>query len=292
MNTDDRDTDCRDTYYIDGKFVDDDAALISAKDITVLRGFGIFDFLTTYNKRPFFIKEHVARLENSARQIGLTLSHSNAEICDIVVQTIEKNPHHTESNVRIVYTGGISLDGVTPQDNGILMVMATPKHELPAWWYTNGAKIITIDIERFIPTCKSTNYLSAVFAQQKAHKTGAVEAVYKDRENRLLEGTTTNIFCFKGRTLITPPDNILAGITRGVVLDLAKDRYTLELRHIHSDELNQMDEVFITASTKEIVPVIQVDDFKIGNGKPGTKTCDVMELFKNYTHAYGQDKIA
>lgn len=281
-----------DTYYIDGTFVDDENALISAKDITVLRGYGVFDFLITYNKRPFFIEEHVARLENSAREIGLTLQHSNEEICNIVVQTIEKNPHHNESNVRIVYTGGISPDGVTPQGNGILMVMVTPKFELPQWWYTKGAKIITVDIERFIPTSKSTNYLSAVFAQQKAHKTGAVEAIYRDRENRLLEGTTTNLFCFKGNKLITPPDDILPGITRNVVMDLTKEHYELELRHINADELKEMDEVFITASNKEIVPVIQVDDLIIGNGKPGNKTCLVMELFKNYTHDYGQGKIS
>ena len=280
-----------DTYYIDGKFVDDENALISAKDITVLRGFGVFDFLITYNHRPFFIKEHVARLENSAREIGLTLQHSNEQICDIVVQTIEKNPHHTESNIRIVYTGGVSPDGVTPQGNGILMVMVTPKHELPTWWYTKGAKIITIDIERFIPTSKSTNYLSAVFAQQKAHKTGAVEAIYKDRENRLLEGTTTNLFCFKGNKLITPPDNILPGITRSVVLNLTKDHYEIELRHINADELKEMDEIFITASNKEIVPVIQMDEMVIGNGKPGDKTCSVMEMFKKYTQDYGQGKI-
>ncbi len=281
-----------DTYYIDGKFVDDDAALIPAKDITVLRGFGVFDFLITYNKRPFFVKEHVARLENSAKEIGLTLQHSNEQICEIVAQTIGKNPHHTESNIRIVYTGGISPDGVTPQGNGILMVMVTPKHELPAWWYTNGAKIITIDIERFIPTSKSTNYLSAVFAQQKAHKTGAVEAIYKDRENRLLEGTTTNLFCFKGNQLITPPDAILPGITRNVVMELTKDTYTQKLRHIDADELNEMDEIFITASNKEIVPVIQVDDLVIGNGRPGKNTKDIMEMFKTYTHAYGLGEIA
>lgn len=281
-----------DTYYIDGKFVDDDAALIPAKDITVLRGFGVFDFLITYNKRPFFVKEHVARLENSAKEIGLTLQHSNEQICEIVAQTIEKNPHHTESNIRIVYTGGISPDGVTPQGNGILMVMVTPKHELPAWWYTDGAKIITIDIERFIPTSKSTNYLSAVFAQQKAHKTGAVEAIYKDRENRLLEGTTTNLFCFKGNQLITPPDAILPGITRNVVMELTKDTYIQKLRHIDADELKEMDEIFITASNKEIVPVIQVDDLVIGNGKPGKNTQNVMEMFKTYTHAYGLGEIA
>ena len=213
-----------DTYYIDGKFVSEDEAVLSVKDITVLRGFGVFDFLITYNKRPFRLEKHVARLENSARHIGLKLNHSNKEICDIVMQTIEKNPGHKEENIRIVYTGGISSDGVTPQGNGILMVMATPKHEPPDWWYTKGTKIITVDMERFIPEAKSSNYLSAVFAQQKAHSQGAIEAVYKDKDNRLLEGTTTNLFAFKGTTLITPPAGILPGVTRGAVLELLEKK--------------------------------------------------------------------
>ena len=280
-----------DVYYIDGEFVTEDQAMIPAKDITVLRGFGVFDFLITYNKKPFFLEAHVARLENSAREIGLSLGHSNREICDIVIQTLEKNSHHTESNIRIVYSGGISPDGVTPQGNGILMVMVTPKYELPTWWYTDGAKIITVDMERFIPTSKSTNYLSAVFAQQKAHQTGAVEAIYKTPENHLLEGTTTNLFCFKGNTLITPPDGILPGITRSVVLDLLKDNYEIQLRHIREDELADMDEVFITASNKEVVPVIQVDDLVIKDGKPGRKTMDLLEKWADYTRAYGLGEL-
>jgi len=147
-----------DIYYIDGQFIEEDKATLSAKDITVLRGFGVFDFLITYNKRPFFLEAHVARLENSAREIGLTLQHTNTEICDIVLQTIEKNTHLDESNIRIVYTGGISPDGVTPQGNGKLMVMVTPKYVLPDWWYADGAAVITVAMERFIPESKSTNH--------------------------------------------------------------------------------------------------------------------------------------
>lgn len=280
-----------DTYYIDGEFVDDAHAMIPAKDITVLRGYGVFDFLITYNKRPFCLEAHVARLENSAREINLTLNHSNREICDIVIETLKRNPHHTESNVRIVYSGGISPDGVTPQGNGILMVMATPKYELPEWWYTDGAKIISVDMERFIPTSKSTNYLSAVFAQQKAHGQDAIEAIYKDPQGNLLEGTTTNLFCFKGNTLITPPDNILPGITRGVVLDMLKSQYDIQLRHIHADELPEMDEIFITASNKEIVPIIQVDDLVISGGKPGEKTKALLKAWADYTRAYGLGEV-
>ena len=280
-----------DIYYVDGEFVEEDKAMVPAKDITVLRGYGVFDFLITYSRRPFYLDAHVTRLENSAKAINLTLGHTHDEIADIVVKTLEKNPHHEESNIRIVYTGGISPDGVTPQGNGILMVMVTPKYQLPAWWYTDGAKVATVEMERFIPESKSTNYLSAVFAQSIAKAQGGIEAIYKDRQNRLLEGTTTNFFCFKGNSLITPPDVILPGISRGVILDLMKDKYDIELRHINADELPEMDEVFISASNKELVPIIQVDDLTIGDGKPGEKTKALLKTWADYTAAYGRNEI-
>ncbi len=280
-----------DTYYVNGEFVDDEAARVPAKDLTVLRGFGVFDFLITYNKRPFYLKEHVERLETSAKNIGMKLAHTNEEICKIVEETVKKNTHHDESNIRIVYTGGVSPDGVTPAGNGILMVMVTPKLMLPDFWYKDGASIITVDMERFIPTSKSTNYLSAVFALEQAHKTGAAEAVYVDRNQRVLEGTTTNIFAIKGSSIITPPDCILPGITRSVVLKLIPEDLKLEMRHIDFAELDQMDEIFITASNKEIVPVVKINDMIVGSGKPGDRTKQIMALFKSYTKDFGQGKI-
>ncbi len=280
-----------DIYYIDGKFVTDDKAVISVKELTVLRGFGVFDFLITYNKRPFYLKEHVQRLENSAKKIGLRLNHTNSEICSIVEETIHRNTHHDESNIRIVYTGGISSDGVTPEGNGILMVMVTPKLDLPDWWYTDGAKIITLDIERFIPGAKSTNYLTAVWALQLAHQQDAIESIYVDRNNLMREGTTTNFYFFKGNRLITTQTDILPGITRSVVLELVKGHFEVELKDIAKSELNTMEEVFISASNKEIVPIIQINNTPIGNGRPGANTRKVMQLFKDYTTAYGLGKV-
>lgn len=279
-----------DTYYVNGKFVDEDAARIPAKDLTVLRGYGVFDFLITYNRRPFYLKEHVERLENSAKDIGLKLSHTNEQICKIVQETIDKNTHHDESNIRLIYTGGVSPDAMTPAGNGILMVMVTPKRMLPDFWYSKGASIITVDMERFIPTSKSTNYLSAVFALEQAHKVGAAEAIYVDRNQRVLEGTTTNIFAIKGSSIITPPDGILPGITRSVVLKLIPEDLKLEMRHIDFKELDHMDEIFITASNKEIVPVVKVNDMAVGSGKPGKVTRQIMDLFRSYTKNFGQGK--
>lgn len=279
-----------DVYYIDGEFMEDGKATVSVKDIVVLRGFGVFDFLITYNKRPFKLKEHVARLENSARNIGLSIHLTNSEICSIVEETISRNTHHDESNVRIVYTGGISSDGVTPEGNGKLMVMVTPKHVLPEWWYTNGAKIITADIERFLPDAKSTSYLSAVYALQLANKADAIETLYVDRNQRVLEGTTSNFFFFKGDKLITAGEGILPGITRSVILKLVQGRFEVEIRDIDRSELTQMSEAFITASNKEVVPVIQVDDVIVGGGKPGERTKEIMRLFRETTTAFGQGK--
>ena len=264
---------------------------MSVKDIIVLRGFGVFDFLITYNKRPFHLKEHVQRLENSANKIGLTIRHTNDEICAVVEETIRRNPHHDESNIRIVYTGGISSDGVTPEGNGYLIVMVTPKHHLPDEWYTDGAKLVTAEIERFIPGAKSTNYLTAVWALERAKAMGAIESIYVDRNDCLLEGTTSNFFCYKGNKLITPKMDILPGITRGVLVDLLQGHYDLDIREIQRTELPSMEEVFISASNKEIVPIIKVDDIVIGDGRPGQRTQKVMQLFEDYTTAYGQGKV-
>jgi branched-chain amino acid aminotransferase len=281
-----------DTYYIDGQFVSDDKSLISAKDIVVLRGFGVFDFLITYNKRPFHLQEHVQRLENSARCIGLEIKHTNAQICEIVEETVRRNPHHTESAIRIVYTGGISSNGLSPEGRGILMVMVTPNIESPEAWYADGAKIITVDIERFIPASKSTCYLSAVHATQQAKEQDAIEAVYVDRHDRILEGTTTNFFFIKNKRLVTAHRDILPGITRSVILELVKDFYELETRDIYRSELHDMDEVLITASNKEVVPIVKVDDVQIGNGRVGENSRKIMQLFRDYTISYGRGETA
>ncbi|MBF0468241.1 MAG: aminotransferase class IV [Desulfamplus sp.] len=289
-----------DTYYIDGKFVDDADAKISVKDIIVLRAFGIFDYLITYNKRPFYLHEHIDRFEKSAKNIGLKLNHTHDEICDIVVETIKRNPHHGESAIRIVHSGGISSDSVTPENNGVLMVTAAPSIPYPAACYEDGASVVTVEMERFMPETKSTSYLCAVLAQQKAKESGAIEAVYVDRSDRVLEGTTSNIFCFRENTLITPYDAILCGITRDVVLKLVKEHYPVEIRHINMYQLMHMDEIFLTSSNKEVMPVVKINGSAVGTSKcpdagiskgPGRRTRHVMQLFREYTAKYGKGAV-
>lgn len=278
-------------YYVGGEYVDESDASISVKDLAILRGFGVFDFLRTYNRRPFHIEDHVTRFRNSAKLIGLTFKETDDEIAAIVQTTLDKNPEVEEANIRFLYTGGISSDGVSPEGNGKLIVMVTPKHELPSTWYSDGTKVVTVDAERYIPGSKSINYLGAVIAQQHAKKKGGIEAVYIDRHKRILEGTTTNIFFFKDGQVHTPVDAILHGITRSVILELMSEEYEIVQRDITLEEVSQFDEVIITASNKEVVPVVEINDTTIGNGKPGPFGKHVMTMFKDYTDKYGKGLI-
>ena len=274
-------------FYVDGQFVPSDEATIPINDLALLRGYGIFDFLKTYKGKPLFLGEHIERLQQSAGQIGLDLPWSRRELTNIVMQTLAKN-NLPESNIRMVVTGGSSPDFITPQGKPRLLVLVTPLAEQPAWWYTEGVKIITIDSERNIPTAKSIDYIPATIALKEARRQDAIEAVYVDRAGYVLEGTTSNLFLFSDSRLITPGRAILNGITRQVVLTLAEKSHTTEIRDIKANELYSAEEVFITGSNKEIVPVVKVDRTVVGNGKPGRHTRALMDAFVAYIHQKAQ----
>ncbi len=274
-------------FYVDGQFVPSDEATIPINDLALLRGYGIFDFLKTYRGKPLFLGEQIERLQQSAEQIGLDLPWSRRELTDIVMQTLDKN-NLPEANIRMVVTGGSSPDFITPQGKPRLLVLVTPLAQQPEWWYTEGVKIITIDSERNIPAAKSIDYIPATIALKKARRQDAIEAVYVDRAGYVLEGTTSNLFLFSDDRLVTPGRAILNGITRQAVLKLAENTTETEIRDIKSDELFTAEEVFITGSNKEIVPVVKVDQTTIGNGKPGRHTKALMEAFVAYTDEKAQ----
>jgi branched-chain amino acid aminotransferase len=268
--------------YLNGKYVPFDQACLPLNDLGLVRGYGVFDFLRTYNGVPFKLTEHVQRLQNSAKLIGLSLPWSTAEIAEITQNTLTHN-HLPEANIRIVVTGGASADFITPLGQPSLMVIVTPVSQYPQEYYEQGIKVITVPIERFIPKAKSLNYISAIGALQQAKQTNAVEALYVNSQGEVLEGTTTNFFVFRGSQLITPKEGILNGITRDVILELAKDRFEIVEQSIAFSQLNHCDEAFITSSTKEIMPVVQIDELYISQGKPGENTQSLMHLFHKYT---------
>ncbi len=271
-----------DIYYIDDQFVPANKASIPVNDLALLRGYGVFDLIRTYTGSPLLLKEHLHRLERSACEIGLSLPWSQEELTQIVLQTLEKN-NHVESNIRIIVTGGPSIDFITPQGHPRLLVLVTPVPTLPEWWFTRGIKAITVFVERSLPMAKSINYLPATIALNEARSKGAVEAVYIDRNGYIREGATSNLFAFFGDQLVTPGEKILPGITRQFVLRITEEIFDSEIREISKEELLTADEVFITGSGKGIVPVVQVDDATIGSGKPGQRTLRIIKCLKEYT---------
>ncbi len=275
------------TYYVAGQFVSASEAVIPVDDLAIMRGFGVFDLLRTRNGKPLFLKEHIMRLRESARRIGLDLSWSQQELIEVVMKTLHRNSHQ-ESNIRIVVTGGSSPDFITPQGKPRLLVLVTRAPELPAWWYTEGVKIITFSSERSIPGAKSIDYVQATMALKKARDHNAIEAVYVDRNGHVLEGTTSNLFAFMADSLVSPGKGILNGITRNVVLDLAAKMVPVDIRNIRREELLTADEAFITGTNKVIVPVIQVDDTTIGNGCPGSRTQKLMDALNAQIDDYYQ----
>lgn len=277
-------------YYVDGEFMPAASAVIPVDDLALMRGYGVFDYLRTYAGKPLHLREHVERLVCSAAKIGLELPWDATTIIAIVEETLARNDlaeakvsdanvrdaNVRDANVRILITGGSSNDFITPEGCPRLLVLVTPLVAKPAEWYAKGVKIITFPSSRTIPGAKSIDYIPATMALSKAKKVGAVEALYVEENGLVRECTTSNIFAVKTGSIVTPGDDILSGITRKTVLALAEAHHPVKIGDLSLEELLGADEVFITGSGKGLVPVVQIDDTRIGDGKPGPVTRGLM----------------
>ncbi len=268
-------------YYVNGEYVPASQAALGLNDLGIVRGYGVFDLLRTYDGKTFKLHEHILRLQRSADQIKLTLPWTAAEIEQITRETYARNGL-ANATIRIVATGGASEDFMTPPAQPTLIVMVNPIGPTPVEQYTNGVKVITTRIDRIMPTVKSLNYITAIMAMQAARQVGAVEAVYRTADNRLTEGTRANFFVFQGKRLITPKTEVLGGITREVVLEIAEDDFEVSEAPLYYADLATYDEAFITSSTKEVLPVVQIDEIMVGQARPGPNTQKLIQLFKTY----------
>lgn len=268
-------------YYVDGKFVHADKAVIPVDDLAIVRGIGAFDLVRIRSGRPCFLNEHLERLYRSAAKIGLAMPWSHDELRRVVLETLDRNTVD-EANIRIIVTGGSSPDFITPAGRPRLLVLVTPLPRPPEWWRSKGVKVITVKVPRSTPGAKSIDYLPAAIALRQAKSADAVEAIYLDEQGHAQEGTTSNLFVIVNGTLVTPGEGALSGITRQVVLEISKDHIPVEIRDISRDELVEADEVFITGTNKGLVPVVKVDDSVIGSGEPGSTTLRLMKLLDKH----------
>lgn len=265
-------------WYINGQYVHSDDAGLPLNDLGFVRGYGVFDLLRTYGRAPFRLREHVQRFFRSAARIELPLPWTQGEIEALVHETLRRNPHAQNVSVRIVATGGESAGFLMPEDKPTLIVMLAEVKPNKPELFANGATLISVDHERFMPNVKSLNYITAIMALKQARKAGAIEALYRTHDGHVTECTTSNFFAFKGDRLITSDVGVLDGVTRGAALEVAEDLHEIDYRPPAYAELAQVDEAFITSTTKEIMPIVRVDDMRIGNGQVGPNTKRLMAV--------------
>lgn len=283
-------------FYVNGELVPASQAALPLNDLGIVRGYGVFDLWRTYNRAHFHMRDHLLRLLNSAQQIDLGLPWSLDELAARVHLTHDANDLDN-AVIRVIATGGVSTDFMTPQGNPSLVIMVTPAPAYNAAVKAAaadaaGVKATTTEVVRERPTVKSLNYIGAIVAVERAKKEGAVEALYRLPSGDITEGTRANFFIIKGRQLITPALEVLPGITRQVVLRLATTSFDVIERPIHMAELTEADEAFITSSTKEVLPVVQVDDITIGDGSPGEGTLSLLRAFREYAWSLAQQPTA
>lgn len=270
--------------YFNGKICDLKDVKIGPYDIGLLRGYGVFDVMRAANGKPFLLEEHWKRLVNSAKELNLKIPANKKEFEDIIKKLLKLNGFK-QSTIRTVLTGGESCDTFTPCGKENFFILVEKFQSLPAEVFVSGAWVMTLEFERHLPIAKITNYVEAIRNHRRKMKNKCLEIIYV-KNGQALEASSSNFFIFKKGILITPKNKILFGTTRNLVIKLAKEKFKVEERNVSEKELRGADEVFLTATNKDVVPVVKIDGKKAGNGKVGKNTKIIMELFREYYKKY------
>lgn len=272
------------THFLNGKLVSVEELAISPRDLGFSRGYAIFDFLKTYpHHRPFKLREHIDRLFNSAGLIGLQMPWSKEDVEKWVKETLDANQTDGEKFIRIMISGGVS-ETMLPQNDPTIVILVDPAVEYPKEHYEKGIGVITVKHSRYTPTAKSNNYIEGVKQTQWAKKSGAVEPIYYS-DDQVFEGSNSNIFAVINGKLLTTENNILEGVTRGVLLEILKLDVSVEVKDFTLDELLGASEIFLTGSGKEITPVTRIDGKPVGDGAVGLITKEVMRQYKEHVYS-------
>lgn len=282
--------------YIDGKFYDQADAKISVFDHGLLYGDGVFEGIRAYNGRIFLCDEHLDRLADSAKAILLKLPIPLAEIKEAMLETCRQN-NIRDGYIRLVITRGVGNLGLSPDKcpKATIFIIADSIQLYPEKFYEEGLRVVTVPSQRvspaaLSPSVKSLNYLNNIMAKIECQQAGGQEAIMLNHEGFVAECSGDNVFVVKKGVISTPPvwAGALPGLTRKAVLDLAKQtgrevRESMMTRY----DLWVADEVFLTGTAAEVVPVVDVDGRIIGAGKPGPVTGDLMRRFRELTRLSG-----
>src|SRR4051794_21105875 len=274
--------------YIDGVVRPPEEAKVSVLDRGFLYGDSVYETIGTIHGRLFAARDHLDRLERSARRIGMRVP-PRAEIETAIAETVAA-AGNAETRVRVMLTRGVGKLDLDPAscDDCRLVVIAFPLGAPTPEMFEKGVAVAIVSVTRnspraIDPAVKSGNYLNNVLALGEARRvSGAYEAILCADDGSVAEGSTSNVFAVVGGVVWTPPPDvgILDGITRGKVMQLASGAGVAVVeRRIQPDELRGADEAFLTSATRGVLPITTIDGRPVGGGVPGPVTRRLMALY-------------
>lgn len=235
-------------------------------------GYGVFETLRTYHEKLFEVPAHLKRLHASAKLFQIPIHQSNV----VLTEWLQQHCRVTEeTRVKLI---------AAPQHIYILSTALHIPHHLAA----RGTAVTTYAANRLFSTAKNNNWVQEYLARTNALQHGYFDALLVSRKKRVTEAACGNVFFVKNNILYTPNADILFGVTRTIVLRLAKSVIPIRFATPTLNQLYHSDECFITKSGTGIVPVVRINQKKIGNGKPGPVTKELIRLFDEYVEIESQ----
>jgi branched-chain amino acid aminotransferase len=282
------------TVNVNGRVSDQEHASISIFDHGFLYGEGVYETLRTYNGQPFLFDRHMRRLRNSAGMLALSIPLADAQIDERFRETMRvaklgERPDR-EAYIRILVTRGIGEltydPAATPTPS--IVVIVKPNVDPPREVFERGVKVSLVGVVRnhpgtVNPLIKSNSLLNNALAMQEALRRGAFEGVMRNYKGELAECTQSNLFIVKDGAALTPPIDagLLPGITREFLFEVGAEAGIPVREAVLKDaDLIGADESFLTSTTREVVPIVQVDDHAIGSGTPGPITRALLEGYR------------
>lgn len=251
-------------------------AMMHISDLSVQRGYGIFDFFKTIGGKPLFLDDHLDRFCHSAQRMHLDPGCSTHELRAMLEDLMAKN-NLPESGIRITLTGGYSVDGYTISKPNLLITQQALQLERTV--QERGVCLITYEHQRQLPDVKTIDYLMAVWLQPTIKSHGADDVLYHSN-GLVTECPRSNFFMVtKKGEVVTGASNVLKGVTRKHLLQLASHEFEAVERDFTLDELMQASEAFVSSTTKLVLPVTEINGIRIGNGSCGPITRRMHELF-------------
>ena len=262
--------------WVNDSLIPSDDAQVNISDLAVQRGYGIFDFFMTIDGQPVFLEDHLDRFFRSAVLMRLDIKMSRDEVKSRINQLIKKN-NLSDSGIKIILTGGFSEDGFNIAAPNLIITQQS--FQIPRTMQEHGVSVITHEYQRQFANAKTLDYLQAIWLQPVL-KEKKVDDVLYHSNGLIRECPRANFFIVtKDDQVLTPEFDMLKGVSRKQVLEISAVTYHTETRDVTLDELRNAKEAFITSTTKNILPVVQVDGKFLGDGRPGAVTRALAEKY-------------